>query len=87
MHACIFSYNVPSLMIKANVQVFMLQQKVVIRVTMVDQKKSRTKAMKIAATAFGTYIYTHMKLYIYIYISIYLILSVHIPKINILIIK
>ncbi|KAL8130841.1 heavy metal-associated isoprenylated plant protein 16-like [Apium graveolens] len=31
----------------------MTLQKVVIRVTMVDQKKSRVKAMKIAATAFG----------------------------------
>lgn len=31
----------------------LLQQKVVIRVAMVDQKKSRVKAMKIAATAFG----------------------------------
>ncbi|KAK1405696.1 putative Heavy metal transport/detoxification superfamily protein [Heracleum sosnowskyi] len=31
----------------------MTVQKVVIRVTMVDQKKSRVKAMKIAATAFG----------------------------------
>ncbi|XP_017246636.1 heavy metal-associated isoprenylated plant protein 46 [Daucus carota subsp. sativus] len=31
----------------------MTLQKVVIRVSMVDQNKSRTKAMKIAATAFG----------------------------------
>ncbi|KAK1391429.1 HMA domain-containing protein [Heracleum sosnowskyi] len=30
-----------------------MMQKVLIRVTMVDQKKSRTKAMQIAATVFG----------------------------------
>lgn len=29
----------------------------VIRVVMVDQKKSRKKAMKIAATAFGTFMF------------------------------